>query len=106
MGAQAEHSFSTPRAIVSLTESGLSRRGNCGDAKNASRTDLVFQRCGGTSGLSLFAGSTGSALRAVRPPNLYITPDVRRDLVRPLTRPGSCTSARPLSIVWLPVAIQ
>src|SRR2546423_4719355 len=26
-------------------------------------------------------GSTGSALRAVRPPNLHITPDVRRDLV-------------------------
>jgi hypothetical protein len=42
----------------------------------------------------LTAGSTGSALRAVRPPNLHITPDVRRDLVRPLTRPGSCT-ARP-----------
>src|SRR5262249_32155866 len=37
---------------------------------------------------------TGSALRAVRPPNLHITPDVRRDLVRPLTRPGSCI-ARP-----------
>jgi len=32
----------------------------------------------------LIAGSTGSALRAVRPPNLHITPDVRRDLVRPL----------------------
>src|SRR5260370_24097089 len=29
----------------------------------------------------LIAGSTGSALRAVRPPNLHITPDVRRDLV-------------------------
>src|ERR1700731_5347050 len=42
----------------------------------------------------LTAGSTGSALRAVRPPNLHITPDVRRDLVRPLTRPGSGT-ARP-----------
>src|SRR5271169_3197176 len=27
------------------------------------------------------AGSTGSALRAVRPPNLHITPGVRRDLV-------------------------
>src|SRR5262245_35654279 len=38
--------------------------------------------------------TTGSALRAVRPPNLHITPDVRRDLVRPLTRPGSGT-ARP-----------
>src|SRR5260370_13995524 len=33
----------------------------------------------------LIAGSTGSALRAVRPPNLHITPDVRRDLRR-----GSC----------------
>src|SRR5450759_5084793 len=29
----------------------------------------------------LIAGSTGSALRAVCPPNLHITPDVRRDLV-------------------------
>jgi hypothetical protein len=29
----------------------------------------------------LIAGSTGSALRAVRPPNLYITPASRRDLV-------------------------
>src|SRR5262249_42921113 len=28
----------------------------------------------------LIAGSTGSALRAVRPPNLHITPDCRRDL--------------------------
>ena len=27
------------------------------------------------------AGSTGSALRAVRPPNLHITPNLRRDLV-------------------------
>src|SRR5438552_17728951 len=34
--------FSTPRAMVSFIESRLSRRGNCGDAKNASRTDLVF----------------------------------------------------------------
>jgi hypothetical protein len=29
----------------------------------------------------LIAGSTGSALRAVRPPNLHVTPDARRDLV-------------------------
>src|SRR6186997_2382647 len=29
----------------------------------------------------LIAGSTGSALRAVRPPNLHITPDGRRNLV-------------------------
>src|SRR5438132_272364 len=29
--------------MVSLIESGLSRRGNCGDAKNASRTDLVLR---------------------------------------------------------------
>src|ERR1700722_19890886 len=31
----------------------------------------------------LIAGSTGSALRAVRPPNLHITPRYWRDLVRP-----------------------
>src|ERR1700686_3644563 len=29
----------------------------------------------------LIAGSTGSALRAVRPPNRHITPVARRDLV-------------------------
>src|SRR5215472_3034846 len=30
----------------------------------------------------LIAGSTGAALRAVRPPNRYVTPDVRRDSLR------------------------
>jgi hypothetical protein len=29
----------------------------------------------------LIAGSTGAALRAVRPPNRYVTPDFRRDKV-------------------------
>jgi hypothetical protein len=42
----------------------------------------------------LTAGSTGSALRAVRPPNLHITPDSRRDLATVSRRPGNCT-ARP-----------
>ena len=37
----------------------------------------------------LIAGSTGSALRAVRPPNLHITPDVRRDLVYAASAMGS-----------------
>jgi hypothetical protein len=37
----------------------------------------------------LTAGSTGSALRAVRPPNLHITPDVRRDLVYAASAMGS-----------------
>ena len=36
----------------------------------------------------LIAGSTGSALRAVRPPNLHITPDARRDLVLRRKRDG------------------
>src|SRR5258708_40186232 len=36
----------------------------------------------------LIAGSTGSALRAVRPPNLHITSDVRRDLVLCRERDG------------------
>ena len=35
------------------------------------------------------AGSTGSALRAVRPPNLHITPDVQRDLVHAASATGS-----------------
>jgi hypothetical protein len=35
----------------------------------------------GAKWVVLIAGSTGSALRAVRPPNLHITPDDRRDLV-------------------------
>src|ERR1700710_2235755 len=34
----------------------------------------------------LIAGSTGSALRAVRPPNLHITPVAQRDLVLPRKR--------------------
>jgi hypothetical protein len=33
----------------------------------------------------LIAGSTGSALRAVRPSNRHITPDVRRDFVHAAT---------------------
>jgi hypothetical protein len=37
----------------------------------------------------LIAGSTGSALRAVRPSNLHITLDVRRDLVYRASAMGS-----------------
>ncbi len=37
----------------------------------------------------MIAGSTGSALRAVRPPNLHITPAVRRDLVHSTSATGS-----------------
>ena len=37
----------------------------------------------------LIAGSTGSALRAVRPPNLHITPGDRRDLVYAASATGS-----------------
>ena len=36
----------------------------------------------------LIAGSTGSALRAVRSSNLHITPDARRDLVLRRKRDG------------------
>src|ERR1700683_150925 len=36
----------------------------------------------------LIAGSTGSALRAVRPPNLHITPDIRRESRLPRKRDG------------------
>jgi hypothetical protein len=38
----------------------------------------------------LIAGSTGSALRAVRPPNLHITPVIRRDLVIAQVRRVPC----------------
>src|SRR3982074_1412091 len=37
----------------------------------------------------LIAGSTGSVLRAVRPPNLHITPVVRRDFVYRASAKGS-----------------
>jgi hypothetical protein len=37
----------------------------------------------------LIAGSTGSALRAVRPPNLRVTPDSQRDLVHAASAAGS-----------------
>ena len=40
-------------------------------------------------GVVLIARSTGSALRAVRPPNLHITPDVQRDLVHAASATGS-----------------
>src|SRR3954470_11323868 len=46
----------------------------------------------------LIAGSTGSALRAVRPPNLHITPGVRRDLVYAASAMGSLYRS-PLAIM-------
>src|ERR1700730_1065062 len=46
----------------------------------------------------LIAGSTGSALRAVRPPNLHITPDGRRDLVHAASATGSLYRS-PLAII-------
>src|SRR4029077_10720797 len=46
----------------------------------------------------LIAGSTGSALRAVRPPNLHITPNVRRDLVYAASATGSLWRS-PLAIM-------
>src|SRR5436189_5022165 len=46
----------------------------------------------------LIAGSTGSALRAVRPPNLHITSVVRRDLVYAASAAGSLYRS-PLAIM-------
>src|SRR3977135_1335037 len=46
----------------------------------------------------LIAGSTGSALRAVRPPNLHITPVARRDLVYRASAAG-CLYGSPLAIM-------
>src|SRR3954449_2608095 len=46
----------------------------------------------------LIAGSTGSALRAVRPPNLHITPVARRDLVYAASATGSLYRS-PLAIM-------
>src|SRR5258706_16193307 len=46
----------------------------------------------------LIAGSTGSALRAVRPPNLHITPVVRRDFVYRASATGSLYRS-PLAIL-------
>src|SRR5260370_42132048 len=46
----------------------------------------------------LIAGSTGSALRAVRPPNLHITPVARRDLVHRASATGSLYRS-PLTIM-------
>src|SRR5882757_3158429 len=46
----------------------------------------------------LIAESTGSALRAVRPPNLHITPVVRRDLVYRASATGSLYRS-PLAIM-------
>jgi hypothetical protein len=46
----------------------------------------------------LIAGSTSSALRAVRPPNLHITPVVRRDLAHRASATGSLYRS-PLAIM-------
>src|ERR1700704_3015294 len=46
----------------------------------------------------LIARSTGSALRAVRPPNLHITPVVRRDLDYRASATGSLYRS-PLAII-------
>src|ERR1700694_1500037 len=46
----------------------------------------------------LIARSTGSALRTVRPPNLHITPDGRRDLVYAASATGSLYRS-PLAIM-------
>jgi hypothetical protein len=46
----------------------------------------------------LIAGSTGSALRAVCPPNLHITPVARRDLVYRASATGSLYRS-PLAIM-------
>ena len=46
----------------------------------------------------LIAGSTGSALRAVRPPNLHITPVARCDLVQAASATGSLYRS-PLAII-------
>src|ERR1035437_4071850 len=46
----------------------------------------------------LIAGSTGSALRADRPPNFHITPVVRRDLVYRASATGSLYRS-PLTIM-------
>src|SRR3954447_8053462 len=50
----------------------------------------------------LIAGSTGSALRAVRPPNLHFTPVVRRDLVYAASARGSLYRS-PLTIMAQPI---
>src|SRR6478735_6949016 len=52
----------------------------------------------GGSWVVLIAGSTGSALRAVRPPNLHITPVVRRDFVHRASARGSLYRS-PLAIM-------
>src|SRR6202140_3869483 len=50
----------------------------------------------------LIAGSTGSALRAVRPPNLHITPGARRDLAYRASATGSLYRS-PLTIMAQPI---
>jgi|SRR4029079_7603113 hypothetical protein len=52
----------------------------------------------GSKWVVLIARSTGSALRAVRPPNLHITPVVRRDLVYAASAVGSLYRS-PLTIM-------
>src|SRR4051812_5537699 len=65
---------------------------------SADQVPTRSSQCYGTSGLVLIAGSTGSALRAVRPPNLHITTVVRRDLVYAASATGSLYRS-PLTIM-------
>src|ERR1700730_7717969 len=59
----------------------------------------------------LIAGSTGSALRAVRPPNLHITPVARRDLAYRASATGALyrspltSMAQPIRAILLASAI-
>src|SRR6266568_9398495 len=62
-----------------------------------SRSKPRIQRCSGPLWVVLIAGSTGSALRAVRPPNRHVTSDVRCDLVYAASAAGS--------LYWSPLAI-
>jgi hypothetical protein len=74
-----------PVCAVHMTAGQNALRGSGPGQKPAFKDAMALVGC-------LTAGSTGSALRAVRPPNLHITPDTRRDLATASARPGNCTA--------------
>ena len=83
-----------PVSAVHMTAGHNALRGSGPDQQPAFDNAWVHLGCPDR----LIAGSTGSAIRVVRPPNLHITPGVRRDLVYAASAAGSLYRS-PLAIM-------
>jgi hypothetical protein len=93
-GSELARAFFTFAALVGAAMCSAFRCGSHGPLAIMPSADQVPTKSSHSTMLwhewvVLIAGSTGSALRAVRPPNLHITPDARRDLVYAASATGS-----------------